>query len=185
MTGPTRSLIHAVFTGLVLLAAAGALAQSAEHESIDYANAAFSIDGETLRLAGGQRTAPAAPGSAAERHTKVVGTPVFGTLAGRPAAAVFIADDGGGSGQFFYVGVTFGHGRATVAAPLGDRVQPRSIMFHGDRIVATFLDRRPDEPMASKPSVLKTVVLAFDATHDALVEMHHAGVTPGGDKRGD
>ncbi|PMS09586.1 hypothetical protein C0Z17_24095 [Trinickia caryophylli] len=185
MIRSTRSFARTGLAALLSLAAADVLAQGTAPSGIDYANAAFSIDGQRLQLAGGQRAAPAVPGSAAERHTRVVGTPAFGTLAGLPAAAVFVADDGGGSGQFFYVGVAFGNGHATVPAPIGDRIQPRSIVFRGDRLVATFLDRRPGEPMASAPTVPKTVVLAFDAARDALVETRDAGVTPGADKRGD
>jgi hypothetical protein len=40
---------------------------------------------------------------------------------------------------------------------------PRSIVFHGRFIVVTYLDRKPDEPMAVIPKVTKNMTLGFDS----------------------
>jgi len=130
---------------------------------VDYENATFRIDNEDVKLSNGKRAVPAAPGSATQHVTRVFGKPVGGRLDSKPAAAIFLADEPGGSGIFNYVAVAFSDCSKTNAIFLGDRIMPRSIVFHGRSIVVTYLDRKPDEPMAVIPKVTKSMTLGFDS----------------------
>jgi hypothetical protein len=130
---------------------------------VDYKNATFRIGNEDVKLSNGKRAVPAARGSATQHVTRVVGKPVGGRLDSKPAAAIFLADEPGGSGIFSYVAVAFSDCSKTNAVFLGDRIMPRSIVFHGRSIVVTYLDRKPDEPMAVIPKVTKNMTLGFDS----------------------
>ncbi|KAA0998184.1 hypothetical protein FVF58_45695 [Paraburkholderia panacisoli] len=149
----------AIATCLALVAVR-ALAGSVD---VDYRNATFRIDNEDVKLSNGKRAVPAAPGSATQHVTRVFGKPAGGRLDSKPAAAIFLADEPGGSGIFNYVAVAFSDCSKTNAVFLGDRIMPRSIVFHGRSIVVTYLDRKPDEPMAVIPNVTKNMTLGFDS----------------------
>jgi len=146
-------------TGLALVAVV-ALAGTVD---VVYRNATFHIDKEDVKLSNGARAVQAAPGLATQHVTRVFGKPVRSRVDSKPAAAVFLADEPGGSGIFSYVAVAFSDCRKTNAVFLGDRLMPRSIVFHGHSIVVTYLDRKPDEPMAATPEVTKRVTLGFDS----------------------
>ena len=137
---------------------------------VDYRNATFRIDSENVKLSNGKRAVPAAPGSATQHVTRVFGKPVGGRLDSKPAAAIFLADEPGGSGIFSYVAVALSDCSTTNAVLLGDRIMPRSIMFHGRSIVVTYLDRKPDEPMAAIPKLTKSMTLGFDSRTCRLAE---------------
>ena len=166
-----KRLTRAVLATCLALAAVGTFGQTGTAAGpVDYANATYRIDNEDVKLSQGNRSVPAAPGSAMQRVTRVFGKPVFGRLQSKPAAAVFLVDEPGGSGAFVYAAVALGGGRATNAVALGDRIVPRSIAFKHDGIVVTYLDRKPDEPMIAKPTVHKRVVLRFDPASIRLIE---------------
>jgi uncharacterized protein len=122
--------------------------------SIDYKNAIYRIDGKDVTLLEGQHVQAAAPGSAQKDVTRVVEPPAhaLGKLGGRPAVAVFVSGEGGGSGTFYYVALAFNDGRGT-AFQIGDRIQPIGIAINGDDLVVSYLDRKADEPMAVPPTV--------------------------------
>jgi hypothetical protein len=74
-------------------------------------------------------------------------------------AVLFILQDPGGSGTFFYVAAALqksGMYRGTNAVFLGDRISPQTIKIQKGMILVNYADRRPDEPMAAPPSVKKT-----------------------------
>jgi hypothetical protein len=145
----------------------------AAQPAADYANATYRIGNEEVKLVNGERSVPAAPGSATQRVTRVVGKPVFGKLGSKSAAAVWLVDDPGGSGTFYYVGVSVASvtGRSINAVLLGDRIRPQRIAFRGDQIVATYMDRKPDEPMFAKPTTQKSMTLRFDVAKRELIEL--------------
>ncbi len=113
-------------TGLALVAVV-ALAGTVD---VDYRNATFHIDKEDVKLSNGVRAVQAAPSLATQHVTRVFGKPVRSRVDSKPAAAVFLADPGG-SGIFSYVAVAFSDCSKTNAVFHGDRIMPRSIVFHG------------------------------------------------------
>lgn len=139
---------------LTVTAAAAAPEQKPGQPSIDYKDAIYRVGNKDVTLLGGQHTEPAAPDSAAQDVTRVVEPPVHagGMLGGRPAVAVFLSEEGGGSGTFYYAAVVFGDGRGTTFQ-IGDRIQPTGIAINGDDLVVSYLDRKPDEPMVVPPTV--------------------------------
>lgn len=136
------------------VAAAAAHEQKPAQPSIDYKDAIYRVGNKDVTLLGGQHTEPAAPDSAAQDVTRVVEPPehVGGVLGGRPAVALFLSEEGAGSGTFYYAAVVFGDGRGTTFQ-IGDRIQPIGIAINGDDLVVSYLDRKPDEPMAVPPTV--------------------------------
>ncbi|TCG05273.1 hypothetical protein BZM27_34735 [Paraburkholderia steynii] len=162
-----KQLSAAAIATCLALATVGALAGAVD---VDYKNATFRIDNEDVKLSNGERTVPAAPGSATQHMTRVFGKPVGGRLDSKPAAAGFLADEPGGSGIFNYVAVAFIDCSKTNAVFLGDRIMARSIAFHGRSIVVTYLDRKPDEPMTVIPKVTKNMTLGFDSKTCQLAE---------------
>lgn len=134
--------------------AAPARTQKPAGPLIDYKDAIYRIGTQDVTLLGGQHTAPAAPDSAAQDVTRVIEPPEHagGKLGGRPAVAVFLSEEGGGSGTFYYAAVVFADGRGTTFR-IGDRIQPVSIAINGDDLVVSYLDRKPDEPMVVPPTV--------------------------------
>jgi hypothetical protein len=191
-----RSVISAALAGLLALAAVGAPAQTNGERcahtrcAVDYANATYRIEDEDVRLVDGERAVPVAPGSAAQRVTRVIGKPVFGQVGAKPAAAVVLRDEPGGSGAFYYVAVVFGGAPNAVfkTVLLGDRISPQTIAFRRDAIVVAYWDRKPDERMATQPTVRKTVKLRLDMANGALIAIEPTtpnGVTRGSGKSGD
>ena len=130
--------------------------------SIDYKNAIYRIDGKDVTLLEGQHSQPAAEGSSEQDVTRVVEPPehATGKLGGRSTVGVFVSQDGGGSGTFYYVALVFNDGRATTFQ-IGDRIQPIGIAINGDDLVVSYLDRKADEPMAVPPTVPKERHFAY------------------------
>ena len=130
--------------------------------SIDYKNAIYRIEGKDVTLLEGQHSQPAAEGAAEQDVTRVVEPPAHavGKLGGRSAVAVFLSQEGGGSGTFYYAALVFNDGRGTTFQ-IGDRIQPIGIAINGDDLVVSYLDRKADEPMAVPPTVPKERHFAY------------------------
>lgn len=162
--------------GLVSVAPAAAHDAESTQPAIDYKDAIYRIGEKDVTLLGGQHTRPAGADSAAQEVTRVVEPPEHGagTLGGRPAVAVFVSQDGGGSGTFYYAAVVFADGRGTTFQ-IGDRIQPIKIAIEGDDLAVTYLDRKPDEPMAVPPTVPRDRHFAY--LNDQLVERPQAATT--------
>lgn len=86
-------------------------------------------------------------------------------------SAFIITQTGGGSGTFFYLAHTLG-GEAIF---LGDRIAPQSTEWKSGRLIVNYADRKPNEPMTTKPSV--GVTRYFKAEGNTLVEIKSAGST--------
>jgi hypothetical protein len=124
----------------------------------DPLNATYIIGDEAIRLSAGRAERQAAPGSAAMIATAVFDTPVFGDLDGDGGddAALLLVQQPGGSGTFYYVAAALAAGgiyQGTNAVLLGDRIAPQTLAIRNGVIVASYADRRPDEPMATPASV--------------------------------
>ncbi|UCF90834.1 MAG: hypothetical protein JSW39_21485 [Desulfobacterales bacterium] len=127
-------------------------------------NAVYGIVNQAVQLVDGRAESEAAPGSVIKTITIVVGKPVCGDLDGdgNEDAALFLSQDLGGSGTFFYVAAAmFNEGRwqGTNAVLVGDRVVPGTISIRSGVVTARYADRMPEQPMAQKPSVAKTLNL--------------------------
>lgn len=70
-----------------------------------------------------------------------------------------ITEEGGGSGTFYYVTTNI---EGTKPFFIGDRIVPQTIEKHDNLIFVNYLDRNPDEPFTTPPSVKKTLRLRFD-----------------------
>lgn len=141
--------------------------------AIDYKDAIYRIGQSDVTLLGGQHIQAAAADSSAQEVTRIVEPPEHGagTLGGRPAVAVFVSQDGGGSGTFYYAAVVFGDGRGKTFQ-IGDRIRPIKIAINGDDLVVAYLDRQPDEPMVVPPTVPRERHFAY--MNDQLVERPQA-----------
>lgn len=89
--------------------------------------------------------------------TMFFGQPVVGDLNGdgKNDAVVYITQDLGGSGTFFYVVAALNMPNSTVgtnAVLLGDRIAPQNIQIQNGTIIANYVDRKKGEPMTTQPS---------------------------------
>ena len=146
----------------------------------DPLNATYTIEGKEVRLIDGHDEKQAAPGSATKIKTWVFGQPVYGDLNdnGQEDVALFLAHDPGGSGTFYYVAAALcadGEYRGTNGVLLGDRVALQNILIRNGVVVASYADRRTEEPMAVRPSIGKTKYLTVGNGTLTEIKPHAAG----------
>lgn len=151
---------------------------SEDGAAADPRNATYTVDGRRITLHDGRHEAEAAPDSAAKAVTAVFGEPAVGDLDGDgdEDAVLFLVQDLGGSGTFYYVAASINeNGRflGTEAVLLGDRIFPRRIGIQNGLVVVEYADRRPEEPMTAPPSVTKPKVLTL--RDGQLVEVGASG----------
>ena len=143
----------------------------------DHKNIAYSIGGQTVRLADGISEVPAAPGSAAKIVTRYLGNEVHGDLNadGREDVAFLLTQQTGGTGNFFYAVAALDLPSGLVGSQgllIGDRIAPQTTELRPDGvIVVNYADREPDESFASAPSVAKTILLKLNPTTMRLGEV--------------
>jgi hypothetical protein len=126
--------------------------------SLDPRSAAYMIDGKSVQLVDGSASTEIAPGSASRLVTNAFGLPTFGDLNGDGVddAAMFLTQDGGGSGTFYYVVAAVnrdGRFEGTNAVLLGDRIAPQTVEIRDGVLIANYADRNPGEPLSAQPSV--------------------------------
>lgn len=138
-------------------------------------NAAFSIDGRSVRLQDGRAEHQAVPGSATRVETQILGEPVYGDLDGDgdEDAAVLMWQDTGGSGRFFFVAAALreaGGWRGTKAILIADRVSPTELDIQNGVVKVGYFDRGPSEPIAATPTLGRTLLAAVKT--GGLVRVH-------------
>lgn len=113
------------------------------------------------------------PGSATRTRISLGEEQATGDLNGDGAedAVVTLVADPGGSGTFIYLAAVIN--RNGVAEPiacvlLGDRIAVKSIAIESGKIHVTVLTRKPNEPMAAKPTV--EVKRVFKLQGESFVE---------------
>lgn len=132
----------------------------------DLANSTFRSEfGENgaATLKNGIYSVEAAPGSASRNVVEVFWV-AYGEMNGADAAAVVTWSSGGGSGTFYdlhLVQIQNGKPYDVAAMPLGDRILVQSVKIATGKVTVSYLDRRPDEPMAAAPTVPVTKTLAL------------------------
>ncbi len=100
----------------------------------------------------------AAPGSATKTRIRLGNQQTAGDLNGdgmQDAAVTLIANPGG-SGTFTYLAAAVNQNRAAkpiASVLLGDRIIVKSLAIESGEIIVTLLTRRPNEPMAARPTV--------------------------------
>ena len=90
--------------------------------------------------------------------TKFFGEATIGDLNGDglPDAAMFLTQDSGGSGTFYYIVVainTKSGAQGTNAIFLGDRIAPQNVQIKNKQVVANYADRKPTDSFATSPSI--------------------------------
>jgi len=133
-------------------------------------NSTYKIENVLIKLTNGKSIMEIVPGSASKLITTVWNQPVVGDLNGDKIndAALILIQDGGGSGTFYYVvaNISTKEGKyiGTNAILLGDRINPQSIKIQKGNIIVNYLDRKENDTMVTKPSVLKTRTFTVKGT---------------------
>ncbi len=124
----------------------------------DPANTTYLIDGQRVMLINGEAVEQIED-SQARAVTKIFGSPVVGDLDGdgNTDMALILVRETGGSGTFYYLVVALQNAdktaQGTNAILLGDRIAPQGMEIRGDVVLVNYADRKPDEPMTTRPSV--------------------------------
>ena len=114
------------------------------------------------------------PGSATKTVVSIGKEHATGDLNGDGAqdAAVTLVADPGGSGTFIYLAAVInrdGAAEPIAFAFLGDRIIVKSLAIDSGKIHVSLLTRKPDEPMAAKPTL--EVRRKYTLQGDNLVEI--------------
>ena len=126
--------------------------------AIDPQNATYIIEGEEITLINGKAEKEIVPGSASKTITQYFGNEAKADFNsdGIEDVAFLLAQDNGGSGTFYYVAAALGSKNGyngTNAILLGDRIAPQTTEFRNGEIIVNYVDRKPGESMATRPSV--------------------------------
>jgi len=126
-------------------------------------NASYDIDGETVALVNGVSHAEN-PLSVGVMPTRYFGNEAMGDFNndGKEDVVMVLLQQGNGSGAFFYAAALVSdengyHG--TNAVFIGDRIAPQSTDIRDGKANVNYADRGPKEPMATPPSIGKTLTL--------------------------
>ena len=172
-----KSLISILVVGFILIwgfVMLNSHIYDAEHHVIvaNYKNAAYLINGNTIRLENGVAETEVAPGSASRVVTRHFGNELRTDLNddGRKDIVFLVTQEAGGSGTFFYVVAALNTESGYIGSDgylLGDRIAPQTTILsdnprHRNVIVVNFADRNPGEPMTTQPSSGKSAYLKLD-----------------------
>ncbi len=124
----------------------------------DASNATFLFDDGPVTLRKGTNEQEIAPNSTLTQETTLTNTAEYGDVNGdkKDDAVVVLMQTSGGSGVFIYLaGYVSGpvNYKGTNAVFIGDRIEPKSISIKNNIITLNYLDRQPNEPFSSKPTV--------------------------------
>ena len=155
---PVISLVVLVLLAVGLFWLKNATQPSPMPQVADYKNLSYLIEGEQVTLVNGYSEMEMAPGSASKTITRIFGNEVTGDLNGdsMPDIAFLITQEPGGSGTFFYVASalkTESGWEAGNAILLGDRIAPQPMQLTNGELIVNFADRKPGEPMTTRPTV--------------------------------
>ncbi|MFZ9213373.1 MAG: hypothetical protein ACO22I_05505 [Candidatus Nanopelagicales bacterium] len=144
-----------------------AVAQAAQ----DPANAGYYIDGILYTLVNGELEQPIEESTAVNKF-KLLDFKASGDLNkdGTDDVAVIITNDTGESGTFYYLSI-FTSGTPVVENTynFGDRVVVKDLKFADGKFQVTYLDRSPEEDIASEPSIEITTIAEMDEENSSFV----------------
>lgn len=151
-------IVLVIVIGAVWLVWEGYKVSAPSSEATSPLNATYIIDGNEVTLVDGKSEIEAAPGSATKIETSIFGEPVYGDMNkdGQEDAVMFIVQNPGGSGTFYYVAAALsesGTYTGTNAVHLGDRIAPQNVEIRDGVLIANYAERKPGEPMSEQPSV--------------------------------
>jgi hypothetical protein len=142
---------------------------------LDVENQTYAVEGDIFALVDGRATitVPDIPG--ATNELTIFGEAEYGDLDadGDEDAAVWLMNDPGGTGKFYYAAFVINEGGDAKTVPaffLGDRIAPQSLSIQSGTAVYSFADRKPDEPFSAEPTVGKSVELRFDKKTNKIIE---------------
>jgi len=170
------------FIAIIILAGIGWLIISFSHPyakkiegGSDPLNTTYNIQGKDVLLTNGQAEMEIAPGSASKEKVRIFSQPVYADLNGDGTqdAVMYLTQETGGSGMFFYVVVALnenGKYVGTNAMFLGDRIAPQNINIMDGKAVANFAERRANESFAVRPSMGKSVWIYVDSAKHQIGE---------------
>jgi hypothetical protein len=177
---PRRFFVGGAIGVLAVLATVGGffvlnnyINQQKQGPVVNYKNATYVIEGQTVQLIDGKAEVAAAPGSASKITTQYFGNEAKGDLNGDgiPDLALLLTQSSGGSGTFYYVVAALqtsnGGYAGTNGILLGDRIAPQTTEIHNGEILVNYADRKPGEPMTAQPTV--GVSKYFKVENDTLV----------------
>lgn len=147
----------------------------------DPLNASYLIEGRIITLLNGRAETPAGTESDTAIATTISGEPARGDISsdGQDDAALILIQDPGGTGTFYYVAAALSSkigAKGTDAIFLGDRIAPKKIEIQNGQIIVNYLERSPEEPMASPPSIEKKKILVLKG--EVLQEIDDASSLP-------
>ncbi len=136
--------------------------------TVDPLNMSYNISGEVFTLKNGIAEKDTAIDTDTKNSLVVFGSPVYGDLDGDKDqdAAVWLVNDPGGTGKFFYGALVINNGtsaKATEVMFLGDRIAPQTLEIHDGRAVYNFAERKASDPMTAEPSVGRSIWVNYDA----------------------
>jgi hypothetical protein len=137
-------------------------------------NTTYIIEGKQITLESGSAEAEIAPGSASKEVTKIFSEPVYGDLDndGDDDAIVFLTQNSGGSGTFYYVAAALndeGVYAGTEALLLGDRIAPQTLDIRDGFAIANYADRKAGDAMTTPPSVGMSLYAAISGGKFVLI----------------
>lgn len=139
-------------------------------------NGTYSLGEETIKLTNGIFSQPIAPSSATKSTVSLFGEPVYGDLDndGDTDAAIMLTANAGGSGTFFYAVLVINNNGTytpTDTMLLGDRIAPQNINIMNGRAVYNYAERKAGEPMTTRPSVGRSLVVNYDKNTGDIGEL--------------
>ena len=104
----------------------------------------------------------------------IFGEPVLGDLNGDGLIdkAVWLTEEPGGSGTFFYAEFLMNTGsgyKTTNTVFLGDRIAPQTLEISNGQAVYNFAERKITDPMTAQPSVGKSVWVNYYKETDKII----------------
>lgn len=133
----------------------------------DPLNITYNVAGKYFRLVNGK---------AEKDNVAVFGQPVYGDLNGDGVsdAVMYLTENSGGSGTFFYVVEAINKGgvyKGTNAMFVGDRIAPQNIEIQKGVAVVNYADRNPGESFAVQPSLGKSIWVHLDEKNMEIGEL--------------
>jgi hypothetical protein len=109
------------------------------------------------------------------------GEPVLGDLNGDGLIdkAVWLIEEPGGSGTFFYAELLINTGSAyktTNAVFLGDRIAPQTLEIKGGQAIYNFAERKVSDPMTTPPSIGKSVWVNYNKKTNEIIESTNSNI---------
>lgn len=145
----------------------------------DVMNISYTIDGEEFILVNGraEKTVEVElDGFTMKNSLMVIEEPVYADVDkdGDVDGAVWLVNDSGGTGSFFYGALVINNSNKSFSSTegmfLGDRISPKNITFKEGRIVYSFLERGMDEPMSAEPTRPRDIWVHYDKSSNTIGE---------------